>query len=429
MAALASTRTATALTPGSLHVCGPALSLAVDGVCGRARALTLTLPHGRLRTPVFMPVGTQGTVKGLTPQELVLSAGGGLHSFMGWPRNLLTDSGGFQMVSLLALAEITEAGVEFTSPADGSRMLLTPEMSMSLQNTIGADIMMALDDVVHSKTVDGPRFIEATARTLRWIDRCIAAHSRPASQSLFGITQGGLDVSPGGLRDVCLEGLLARDANLPGYAIGGLAGGEEKDAFWRVVEHGTARLPSTKPRYVMGLGYPLDLVVCTALGADMFDCVYPTRTARFGTAMVHSGLLKLKATGVGGEAGPIDPTCTCYVCTTYDRAYLHALLKADSPNGPQLVTYHNVAYMMRLVREMRDAVIAGEYGAYVRGFLHNMFGPHRPGGTPIPGWVVDACKAAGIDATEAPPPAWAAKFTVTQGSVLVNAGGVGAGAE
>ena len=278
MAALASTRTATALTPGSLHVCGPALSLAVDGVCGRARALTLTLPHGRLRTPVFMPVGTQGTVKGLTPQELmlppldcevilantyhlgvrpgaeVLSAGGGLHSFMGWPRNLLTDSGGFQMVSLLALAEITEAGVEFTSPADGSRMLLTPEMSMSLQNTIGADIMMALDDVVHSKTVDGPRFIEATARTLRWIDRCIAAHSRPASQSLFGITQGGLDVSPGGLRDVCLEGLLARDANLPGYAIGGLAGGEEKDAFWRVVEHGAPPVHQTPVRD--GAGVP-----------------------------------------------------------------------------------------------------------------------------------------------------------------------------
>ncbi|GJP49967.1 hypothetical protein CLOM_g9122 [Closterium sp. NIES-68] len=208
---------------------------------------------------------------------------------MDWPRGLLTDSGGFQMVSLLHLADITERGVEFQSPVDGSRMLLTPEESIAIQvnlqatptqlpgaqNKIGADIIMALDDVV-SSLVSGPRIEEATHRTLRWMDRCMQAHSRPHDQNLFGIVQGGLDPT---LRDICLKGLIQRD--LPGYAIGGLAGGEDKDAFWRVVAQCTAALPANKPRYVMGVGYPLDIVVCSALGADMYDCVYPTRTARF----------------------------------------------------------------------------------------------------------------------------------------------------
>ena len=192
---------------------------------------------------------------------------------MGWDRNILTDSGGFQMVSLLALAKITEEGVTFQSPVDGSKMLLTPEESMRVQNKIGSDIMMALDDVVSSVTVDDARFREATHRTLRWIDRCIAAHKRPTEQCLFGIVQGGMYGSPGGLRDICLDGMLLRDAHLPGYAIGGLAGGESKDAFWRVVLHACQRLPKNKPRYLMGVGYPLDLVVCSALGVDMYDCV------------------------------------------------------------------------------------------------------------------------------------------------------------
>lgn len=390
------------LTAGDHFRCGPALTFQVDGVCGRARAATLHLPHGPLKTPVFMPVGTQGTIKGVSTLDLqippldceiilgntyhlgnrpggdVLEHFGGLHSFMAWPRNILTDSGGFQMVSLLALAEITEEGVNFASPVDGSMMLLTPEMSMKLQNQIGADIMMALDDVVDSKTVNDARFREACFRTLRWIDRCIGAHGRKGDQNLFGITQGGLDVSPGGLRDVCMAGMLERDANLPGYAIGGLAGGEDKAFFWRVVEHGTARLPPCKPRYLMGVGYPLDIVVCTALGIDMYDCVYPTRTGRFGTALVHAGLLKLKGATFADDAGPIDPTCSCYVCANYTRAHINAMLRAKdgSTNVAQLVTYHNIAYMMRLVREMRAAILAGVYGDYVRAFVHHMF----PGG-------------------------------------------------
>ena len=420
MAGVASAAPAAAVSsspsPSSSVVCGPALTFSLDATCGRARATTLALPHGPVRTPVFMPVGTHGTVKGLSALELaappldcdivlantyhlgsapggaLLARHGGLHRFMAWPRALLTDSGGFQMVSLLHLAEITEQGVTFAHPADGRRMLLTPEMSMRLQNEIGADIMMALDDVVSSKSVDAARFAEACHRTLRWIDRCIAAHARPAEQNLFGIVQGGLDVAPGGLRDVCLEGMLRRDANLPGYAIGGLAGGEEKDAFWRVVDFCCARLPPGKPRYLMGVGYPLDLLVCTALGCDMYDCVYPTRTARFGTAMadVPGGLLKLKSNACARDERPVDPGCSCYVCARYSRAHLHMLLKADAL-GPQLLTYHNLAYMMRLTRAMRAAICAGTYPDFVRAQLAVLH-PRRS----VPAWVADACDAAGF---------------------------------
>lgn len=441
--------------------CGPALRFKVDGMCGETRATTLQLPHGPVRTPVFMPVGTQGTIKGVTTAELqsppldcdiilgntyhlgnrpggdTLEALGGLHKFMAWPRPILTDSGGFQMVSLLHLAEIKEEGVTFQSPVDGSEMLLTPEMSMALQNQIGSDIMMALDDVVDSKTVDDARFTEACHRTLRWIDRCISAHSRKGEQNLFGIVQGGLDVSPGGLRDICLQGMMQRDPDLPGYAIGGLAGGEDKTHFWRVVRHCCAHLPPHKPRYLMGVGYPLDIVVCSALGVDMYDCVYPTRTARFGTALVHSGLVKLKATTCADDSGPIDATCPCYVCARYSRAYLHSLCKTEAL-GPSLVSIHNLAYMMRLVREMREAVLGGTYPDYLRGFLHNMY----PGGAPtpvgaamsstsgkssgpatIPDWVVDACASVGIDVSVKPSPAAAAQFTRTPGSFLVASGG------
>jgi len=332
---------------------------------------------------------------GSRPGGELLKSVGGLHRFMDWPRCLLTDSGGFQMVSLLALAEITEEGVTFASPVDGTRMLLTPEQSMALQNSIGSDIMMALDDVVDAKAVDAARFREACYRTLRWIDRCIAAHARPTQQNLFAIVQGGLDVSPGGLRDVCLAGLQERDASLPGYAIGGLAGGEDKAHFWRVVHHCAQRLPHGKPRYLMGVGYPLDIVVCTALGVDMYDCVYPTRTARFGTALVHSGLLKLKSAACAEEEGPIDPTCSCYVCATYSRSFLHHQLKGDGA-GPQLITHHNIAYMMRLTREMRRAIVGGWYDAYVAEFVHCMF---TAAGLPVPTWAVDACAAVDIDVT------------------------------
>lgn len=238
----------------------PALCMQVHRVAkGRARAGTLHLPHGKVRTPVFMPVGTKGTIKALTTQQLtddeecpeiilgntyhlasqpgteLIDSFGGLHKFMNWPHNMLTDSGGFQMVSLLKLAQITETGVTFRHPVDNRELLLTPEMSMKCQNEIGADIMMQLDDVVSSINVDQERFQEAMERSVRWLDRCITVHSRPHEQNLFPIIQGGLDVSPGGMREQCLREMIKRD--MPGYAIGGLAGGESKDHFWKVVEH------------------------------------------------------------------------------------------------------------------------------------------------------------------------------------------------
>lgn len=373
---------------------------------GLARAGTLTLLHGPISTPVFMPVGTQGTIKCLTVQQVeelgpeiilgntyhlghrpgpdVMDAFGGLHNFMHWDRNLLTDSGGFQMVSLLKLAEITEEGVKFESPHDGSEMLLTPEQSMQLQNKIGADIMMALDDVVHSLTT-GERLEEACHRTTRWLDRCIKAHSRPHEQSLFGIIQGGLNKE---LRAISLEQLLARD--LPGYAIGGLSGGESKDEFWKIVLQCTQAMPPHKPRYLMGVGFPVDLVVCVALGVDMFDCVYPTRTARFGTALVDSGCISLKNSKYQFDYTPLEDVCTCHTCKNYTKAYLYSISKGDHLIG-QLLTIHNIAYQLRLMRTMRQSILDGNFDDFVKTFMGNQF-PDKN----FPGWVKDALATVGI---------------------------------
>lgn len=356
---------------------------------------------------MFMPVGTQGTIKGLTTQQLeelqcqvilgntyhlelrpgsnLIDQMGGLHQFMNWKGGLLTDSGGFQMVSLLHLADITEEGVNFQSPVDGEQMLLTPEHSIQIQNRIGADIIMALDDVVSSVTVDSARFEEATHRTIRWIDRCIEAHQRPTEQALFAIVQGGLDPR---LRQICLEGLKERGDKLPGYAIGGVAGGESKDAFWRVVDQCTKGLPDNKPRYVMGVGYPLDIVVCSALGADMYDCVYPTRTARFGTALIPSGTLKLKSNNMVNDQRPIDPECTCMVCQKYTRAYLHHLVTKE-PSAATLVTFHNIHHMMTLSRRLHESIVDGTFPEFVNAFLKR----HYPKGD-IPTWVREALAAA-----------------------------------
>lgn len=388
-----------------------ALRFEVHATSGRARAGTLHLPHGPVRTPVFMPVGTKGTIKGLTPQQLhaddvdpeiilgntyhlasqpgtsLIDEFGGLHGFMNWSKNLLTDSGGFQMVSLLKLAKITEEGVRFQSPVDGREMMLTPEESIHCQNEIGADIIMQLDDVVSSIHDDPSRFQEAMERSIRWLDRCITAHSKPDKQNLFAIIQGGLDVSPGGMREQCLEAMIARD--LPGYAIGGLAGGEDKESFWNVVSHNATRLPSHKPRYLMGVGYPVDLVVCVALGVDMFDCVYPTRTARFGVAFIPTGTIRLKAKEHEDKYVPIDEQCPCSTCRHYTRSALHVMLKEGSPLAAQLITKHNLAYMMRLMRSMRQAIMDGTevYHAYLRDFFIGYF---LDQGDDLPAWIIDA---------------------------------------
>ncbi|KAL4375080.1 hypothetical protein AHAS_Ahas05G0246000 [Arachis hypogaea] len=328
------------------------------GRFNRARAAQLTLPHFVCQTPLFMPVGTQGTIKGLTNNELerigcqiilgntyhlalrptfeLLEEAGGLHNFMNWPRAMLTDSGGFQMVSLLHLADITEEGVTFQSPVDGKLMLLTPEESIQIQTTI-----------------TGPRIKEAMYRTLRWIHRCIAAHRRPHDQNLFGIVQGGLDPKLS-------------------YAIGGLAGGEDKDSFWRVVAQCTAALPEDKPRYVMGVGYPLDIVVCSALGADMYDCVYPTRTTYFGTALIPERVLKLKHRAMADDTQPIDPTCPCMVCKNYIRTYIHCLVTKDAM-GSQLLSCHNLYYMMRLSRNLHTSIVEGRFQSLYVTFYKQCF--------------------------------------------------------
>ncbi|XP_069362024.1 queuine tRNA-ribosyltransferase catalytic subunit isoform X2 [Maniola hyperantus] len=275
-----------------------ALTFNVQAKCNisRARAASMKLPHYEVQTPVFMPVGTQGTMKGLLPDQLenlnceiilgntyhlgnrpgveVLTKVGGLHKFMGWNRALLTDSGGFQMVSLLKLAEITEQGVKFKSPYDDSEIMLTPEKSIEIQNCIGADIIMQLDDVVQTTFQDYDRIKEATERTSRWLDRCLKAHKRPTEQNIFPIVQGLLNPE---LRRQSAEEHITKDVN--GFAIGGLSGGEAKDDFWPMVSLGTEILDKNKPRYLMGVGLAIDLVVCVALGIDMFDCVFPTRTA------------------------------------------------------------------------------------------------------------------------------------------------------
>ncbi|XP_075581330.1 queuine tRNA-ribosyltransferase catalytic subunit 1 [Pelecanus crispus] len=388
---------------------GPAPLLRVAAECGRSRARAgeLRLPHGPVPCPVFMPVGTRGTAKGITAAQLaalgcriclgntyhlgtrpgpeLVQRAGGLHGFMDWPHNLLTDSGGFQMVSLVELSEVTEEGVRFRSPYGGEEILLSPEKSIEIQNALGADIMMQLDDVV-SSTTTGPRVEEAMHRSIRWLDRCIAANRRPAQQSLFAIIQGGLDPA---LRTTCLEEMTRRD--VPGFAIGGLSGGEEKDQFWRMVKLSTDRLPRDKPRYLMGVGYATDLVVCVALGCDMFDCVFPTRTARFGSALVPWGSLQLKNQQFAKDFRPIDENCGCPTCQRHSRAYLHALLRSETAALHHL-TIHNIAYQLNLMGSIRESILAQRFPEFVREFLSTMYGARER----VPSWVVEALAAVGI---------------------------------
>lgn len=433
----------------------PALCHYIHAVSGRARACTIHLhpQPGQLTkptpvpTPIFMPVGTKGCLKGLSLQELtsdpalacpiilantyhlaiqpgteLVKEMGGLHSFQGLDKvdnkfsyNLLTDSGGFQMVSLVKLSEVTEEGVSFENPfkkdtSDGASsekkdmLLLKPEDSIRHQNNISANIIMALDDVISSVTVDDERFQTATLRTLRWYDRCVEAHAKADTQNLFPIVQGGLDTELGGLREQCLAGFRHRDQvlgyKIPGYAIGGLAGGEEKEMFWKVVDQCCRALPDNKPRYLMGVGYPLDLVVCSALGVDMYDCVYPTRTARFGVALVPGpspGTLRLKGHEFAADASVIQEGCGCQACRTgISRARLQVLSKVGNPLAAELITQHNIAYMMALVRDMRSAVLEDRYADFAIQFMKDQFIGKSNGGEDIPKWVIDALSAAGI---------------------------------
>jgi len=307
------------------------------------------------------------------------------------------------MVSLLHMAEITEQGVNFESPYDGSQMLLTPEESIRIQNSIGADIIMQLDDVVASTTT-GPRVEEAMWRSIRWLDRCVSAHSRPKEQNLFAIVQGGLDLE---LRKKCAEEMVKRD--MPGYAIGGLSGGEAKDDFWKMVNVSTNLLPDTKPRYCMGVGYATDLVVCVALGVDMFDCVHPTRTARSGNALTSMGPLNLNKRQFAYDFSPIEADCPCSTCAMFTRAFLHSILTTgwlrdrgsdrDQSVACQHLSIHNVTYQMRLMAAVRDAIVKDEYPQFIRNFMRTLYGRGGEAGTgvPYPQWAVDALQAVGVD--------------------------------
>lgn len=265
-------------------------------------------------------------------------------------------------------------------------MLLTPEKSIELQNAIGADIIMQLDDVVHTLTT-GERVEEAMHRSIRWLDRCIQAHSRKSDQNLFPIIQGGLDLS---LREKCIEEMVRRD--MPGYAIGGLSGGEDKGQFWRLVKFCTDRLPENKPIYCMGVGYATDLIVCVALGVDMFDCVYPTRTARFGNALVNSGNLSLKQKQYEADFTPIDSNCSCLTCKNYTRAYLHMLISREEI-GCHLITIHNIAYQLNLMRRARNSIIKNEFPKFVEQFMLDMFGKDK---SSYPLWMIEAFKSVNI---------------------------------
>jgi len=375
--------------------------LATDGPARRGR---LTLNHGVVDTPIFMPVGTYGTVKGVLPRSLhdmgaqiilgntfhlwmrpgldVMQSFGGLHGFENWHKPILTDSGGFQVWSLGEMRKISEEGVKFASPVNGDKLFLTPEVSMQIQTVLNSDIVMQFDECTPYET-KGHKTTEAEARasmelSLRWAHRSKAEFARLENpNALFGIVQGGMYES---LRQESLERLVELD--LPGYAVGGVSVGEPKDEMLRIMAHTPHRLPPHKPRYLMGVGTPEDLVAGVACGVDMFDCVMPTRNARNGHLFTRFGDVKIRNARHKADHGPIDPTCRCYTCAGdghgsgsasggFSRAYLHHLDRCGEMLGPMLATIHNLHYYLNLMQEVRDALDAGTFEAFRQRFAED----------------------------------------------------------
>jgi queuine tRNA-ribosyltransferase len=354
---------------------------------GAARAGRLTTAHGVVETPIFMPVGTHASVKALAPDDLGAAGAqivlantyhlflrpghrlvrelGGLHRFMGWDRPILTDSGGFQVFSLSKLRKITEAGVEFRSPVDGSTHFLSPEISIEVQQALGADIIHPLDECLAypAARVDAERSLELT---LRWAARSKSAHagSPAAAQALFGIVQGGTDAD---LRTRATRATV--ELGFDGYAIGGLAVGEPKPMMYDLTELVASLLPVDQARYLMGVGKPEDLVESVARGVDMFDCVLPTRNARNGQAFTADGPVTLKQARYARDGSPLDPECDCYACRAFSRAYLRHLFMAGELLSHRLLTLHNVTFFLRLMREMRAAIVAGAFKAFQSRFV------------------------------------------------------------
>jgi len=350
---------------------------------GRARAGVLRTPHGEIHTPVFMPVGTQATVKAVPPRDLeameaqiilantyhlylrpgdeLIARRGGLHRFMGWSRPILTDSGGFQVFSLSAIRKIDDDGVTFKSHLDGSFHRFTPEKAISIQENLGADIIMCLDECPPSTARDYNPI--ALARTHAWAVRCRQAHRR-ADQALFGIVQGGIFPD---LREQSARFLTALD--FPGYAIGGLAVGESKADMFQVITWMDDLLPADKPRYLMGVGEPTDLIRAVARGVDMADCVLPTRLARHGAAFTRDGRINMRNRIYAEDDRPIDPECGCYACRHFSRAYIRHLLQAGEILGMYLMSIHNIAFLLDLMREMRAAIVEGRFQAFAERWL------------------------------------------------------------
>ncbi|WP_438971119.1 tRNA guanosine(34) transglycosylase Tgt [Methylophaga sp.] len=338
---------------------------------GHARRGRLTFDRGTIETPAFMPVGTYGSVKSMTPEEVtntgaeiilgntfhlmlrpgtdIISAHGDLHDFMKWQGPILTDSGGFQVFSLGDLRKITEEGVHFRSPVNGNKVFLGPEESMAVQRDLGSDIVMIFDECT-PYPADEITAAKSMQLSLRWAERSKQAHGDNPS-ALFGIVQGGMHET---LRDESLAGLT--EIGFDGYAIGGLSVGEPKEDMLRILDYLATRMPQDKPHYLMGVGRPEDLVEAVMLGVDMFDCVMPTRNARNGHLFVHQGVIKIRNSRFKQDTGPLDPYCECYTCRNYSRAYLHHLDRTGEMLGPRLNTIHNLHYYQTLMQGLRQAI-------------------------------------------------------------------------
>lgn len=349
-----------------------------------ARAGILTTPHGEIKTPVFMPVGTLGTVKAMTPEELrdlnaqiilantyhmylrpgsdIVRRAGGLHRFMHWDGPILTDSGGFQVFSLGALRKITEEGVEFRSHIDGSKHFLTPEKSIAIQEDLGSDIMMCFDECVHYGA-DHEYTRKSMEMTHRWAKRCKDAQKYPEKQAIFGIIQGGM------YKDLRTESAeVMSEMDFPGYSIGGLSVGEPKEEMIELLHHTTSHMPWDKPRYLMGVGTPDYLLETVASGMDMADCVIPTRLARHGTIITHTGMLSVRNAQFKDDFTAPDPDCDCYTCTNYSRAYLRHLFQCGEILASRLASIHNIRFLLKLMEEAREAILEDRFLEYKNSF-------------------------------------------------------------
>ncbi|MCI7342461.1 MAG: tRNA guanosine(34) transglycosylase Tgt [Fusobacterium necrophorum] len=363
------------------------VTYSLEGQDGKARVGRIQTPHGEIETPVFMPVGTQATVKAMTKEELdeigtqiilgntyhlflrpgddLIDRLGGLHSFMNWKKPILTDSGGFQVFSLGALRKIKEEGVHFRSHIDGSKRFISPEKSIEIQNHLGSDIAMLFDECPPGLS-SREYLIPSIERTTRWAKRCVAAHQKPETQGLFAIVQGGVYED---LRQKSLEELLEMDEHFSGYAIGGLAVGEPREDMYRILDYIVEKCPENKPRYLMGVGEPLDMLEAVESGIDMMDCVQPTRIARHGTVFTKQGRLVVKNAEYAEDTRPLDEECHCYVCQNYSRAYIRHLLKVDEILGARLTSYHNLYFLVQLMKDTRRAIQEGRFQQFKTEFI------------------------------------------------------------